>query len=97
MVDPIEPPPSRWVMPDPLAIDAGEDLGYDCLPGDELAEYLGDGPDLGAVEAALAAGLTAAGVPGAEAFSAVSHALRDLGGDAPIEALVKAGLKELNA
>ncbi len=32
-----------------------------------------------------------------EAFGAVSEAARSLGGDAPVEALVKAGLKELSA
>jgi Holliday junction DNA helicase RuvA len=32
-----------------------------------------------------------------EAFGAVVHAMRDLGGDAPLETVIKAGLKELSA
>jgi leucyl/phenylalanyl-tRNA--protein transferase len=39
---PIEPPPSRWVMPDPLDLPPGEDLvavGADLDPGTVLAAY----------------------------------------------------------
>jgi leucyl/phenylalanyl-tRNA---protein transferase len=39
---PIEPPPSRWVMPDPLGVPLGEDLvavGADLDPGTLLAAY----------------------------------------------------------
>jgi leucyl/phenylalanyl-tRNA---protein transferase len=39
---PIEPPPSRWVMPDPLDLQPGEDLvavGADLDPGTVLAAY----------------------------------------------------------
>jgi len=42
MGTPIEPPPSRWVMPDPLDIEPGEDLvavGADLDPGTLLAAY----------------------------------------------------------
>ncbi len=38
----MEPPPSRWAMPDPLAIEPGEDLvavGADLEPGTLLAAY----------------------------------------------------------
>ncbi|MGB9348059.1 MAG: leucyl/phenylalanyl-tRNA--protein transferase [Ilumatobacteraceae bacterium] len=40
--EPVEPPPSRWAMPDPLAIEPGEDLvavGADLEPGTLLAAY----------------------------------------------------------
>jgi len=42
MIPPIEPPPSRFVMPDPLACEPGEDLvgvGADLAPGTILAAY----------------------------------------------------------
>jgi len=41
-VEPVEPPPSHWVMPDPLEIEPGEDLvavGADLAPGTLLAAY----------------------------------------------------------
>jgi leucyl/phenylalanyl-tRNA--protein transferase len=42
MAEPVEPPPSHWVMPDPLGIEPGEDLvavGADLAPGTLLAAY----------------------------------------------------------
>ncbi len=55
----------------------------------------GDG-DHGAVTDAVSA-LVNLGYRRVEAFGVVSSAARNLGGDAPVEALVRAGLKELSA
>ncbi len=54
-----------------------------------------DGDD-GAMDDAISA-LVNLGYRRTEAFGAVSEASRSLGGDAPVEALVRAGLKELSA
>ncbi len=54
------------------------------------------GGDDGARDDAISA-LVNLGYRRVEAFGAVSEAARSLGGEAPVEALVKAGLKELSA
>ncbi len=54
------------------------------------------GGDDGATGDAISA-LVNLGYRRVEAFGAVSEAARSLGGEAPVEALVKAGLKELSA
>ena len=56
----------------------------------------GAGGDDGTMADAVSA-LVNLGYRRTEAFGAVSEAARALGGDAPIEALVRAGLKELSA
>ncbi len=58
-------------------------------------DFGADGDD-GAMGDAISA-LVNLGYRRTEAFGAVSEAARSLGGDAPIEALVRAGLKELSA
>ena len=57
----------------------------------EAAGAAAGGPADDAVSA-----LVSLGYRRSEAFSAVSQALRNLGGDAPLDALIKEGLKELS-
>ncbi len=55
----------------------------------------GGGAPAGGISEDAVSALVNLGYRRAEAFSAVAKAMGDLGGEAPVEALIKAGLKEL--
>jgi Holliday junction DNA helicase RuvA len=69
----------------------GMSLGPAAMANGEAAGAAAAGPADDAVSA-----LVSLGYRRSEAFGAVSQALRNLGGEAPLDALIKEGLKELS-